>query len=60
MIRFSLVQKMGGSCTALAFALRRRTEFIAAMADYSMKCFDTGLQRCPFVAVYSILYDMNS
>lgn len=30
------------ACTALAFNLRRKTEFLVALADYSVKCFDTG------------------
>ncbi|MBN3306118.1 TBC31 protein, partial [Amia calva] len=39
--RFTLVQKTGQACTALAFNLRRKTEFLVALADYSIKCFDT-------------------
>ncbi|XP_056142116.1 TBC1 domain family member 31 [Lampris incognitus] len=38
--RFRLVQKTGQACTALAFNLRRTTEFLVALADYSVKCFD--------------------
>ena len=37
-----MVQRTGSPCTALAFTLRRRTEFLVAMSDYSLKCFDTG------------------
>lgn len=40
--RFSLSQKTGHPCTALAFSLRRTSEFLVALADYSLKCFDTG------------------
>ncbi|XP_066479956.1 TBC1 domain family member 31 isoform X2 [Tiliqua scincoides] len=29
------------ACTALAFNLHRKTEFLVALADYSVKCFDT-------------------
>ncbi|XP_026698909.1 TBC1 domain family member 31 isoform X2 [Athene cunicularia] len=29
------------ACTALAFNLHRKTEFLVALADYSIKCFDT-------------------
>ncbi|XP_061229454.1 TBC1 domain family member 31 isoform X3 [Neopsephotus bourkii] len=39
--RFSLVQRTMQACTALAFNLRRKTEFLVALADYSVKCFDT-------------------
>ncbi|XP_007898739.1 TBC1 domain family member 31 [Callorhinchus milii] len=39
--RFKLVQRTGQSCTALAFNLRRKTEYLVALADYSVKCFDT-------------------
>ncbi|XP_006636140.2 TBC1 domain family member 31 isoform X1 [Lepisosteus oculatus] len=39
--RFRLVQKTGQACTALAFNLRRKTEYLVALADYSIKCFDT-------------------
>ncbi|KFW93379.1 TBC1 domain family member 31, partial [Phalacrocorax carbo] len=39
--RFNLVQRTMQACTALAFNLRRRTEFLVALADYSVKCFDT-------------------
>ncbi|XP_025965905.2 TBC1 domain family member 31 isoform X2 [Dromaius novaehollandiae] len=40
--RFNLVQRTMQACTALAFNLRRKTEFLVALADYSIKCFDTG------------------
>ncbi|NWT64326.1 TBC31 protein, partial [Prunella himalayana] len=43
--RFNLVQRTMQACTALAFNLRRRTEFLVALADYSVKCFDTGTQE---------------
>ncbi|XP_066191669.1 TBC1 domain family member 31 isoform X2 [Sylvia atricapilla] len=33
------------ACTALAFNLRRKTEFLVALADYSVKCFDTETQE---------------
>ncbi|NXY90472.1 TBC31 protein, partial [Alcedo cyanopectus] len=39
--RFSLVQRAMQPCTALAFNLRRKKEFLVALADYSIKCFDT-------------------
>ncbi|NXG89331.1 TBC31 protein, partial [Stercorarius parasiticus] len=39
--RFNLVQRTTQACTALAFNLRRKTEFLVALADYSIKCFDT-------------------
>ncbi|XP_068014720.1 TBC1 domain family member 31 isoform X2 [Melanerpes formicivorus] len=39
--RFYLVQRTTQPCTALAFNLRRRTEFLVALADCSIKCFDT-------------------
>ncbi|RVE62489.1 hypothetical protein OJAV_G00157650 [Oryzias javanicus] len=38
--RFRLVQKTGQACTALAFNLRRTTEFLVALADYTIRCFD--------------------
>nr|XP_032826897.1 TBC1 domain family member 31 isoform X1 [Petromyzon marinus] len=37
---FRLVQRTGLACTALAFCLRRRSEFLVALSDYSIKCFD--------------------
>ena len=40
--RFRLVQRTGQACTALAFNLRRTTEYLVALADYSIKCFDKG------------------
>uniref|UniRef100_A0A7N6BG92 TBC1 domain family member 31 n=1 Tax=Anabas testudineus TaxID=64144 RepID=A0A7N6BG92_ANATE len=40
--RFRLVQKTGQACTSLAFSLRRTTEFLVALADYTIKCFDKG------------------
>ncbi|CAG12858.1 unnamed protein product [Tetraodon nigroviridis] len=40
--RFRLVQRTGQACTALAFNLRRSTEFLVALADYTIKCFDKG------------------
>ncbi|KFU84063.1 WD repeat-containing protein 67, partial [Chaetura pelagica] len=39
--RFNLVQRTMQPSTALAFNLRRKTEFLVALADYSIKCFDT-------------------
>ncbi|KAK2500281.1 hypothetical protein MC885_018931 [Smutsia gigantea] len=39
--RFNLVQQTAQACTALAFNLRRKSEFLVALADYSIKCFDT-------------------
>lgn len=44
------MQKTGQACTALAFSLRRTTEFLVALADNTIKCFDKGrldlLIRC--------------
>uniref|UniRef100_A0AAY5EYC4 TBC1 domain family member 31 n=1 Tax=Electrophorus electricus TaxID=8005 RepID=A0AAY5EYC4_ELEEL len=42
--RFQLIQKTGLACTALAFNLRRTTEFLVALSDYSIKCYDKGRQ----------------
>lgn len=42
LFRFCLVRKTGQACTALAFSLRRTTEFLVALADYTVKCFDKG------------------
>lgn len=39
--RFSLVQRTGTPCSAIAFKMRRKSEFLVGMSDYSMKCFDT-------------------
>ncbi|XP_055204683.1 TBC1 domain family member 31 isoform X9 [Gorilla gorilla gorilla] len=39
--RFNLVQRTAQASTALAFNLRRKSEFLVALADYSIKCFDT-------------------
>uniref|UniRef100_A0A8D2ASR3 TBC1 domain family member 31 n=1 Tax=Sciurus vulgaris TaxID=55149 RepID=A0A8D2ASR3_SCIVU len=39
--RFNLVQRTAQACTALAFNLHRKSEFLVALADYSVKCFDT-------------------
>ncbi|XP_030651271.1 TBC1 domain family member 31 isoform X2 [Nomascus leucogenys] len=39
--RFNLVQRTAQACTALAFNLHRKSEFLVALADYSIKCFDT-------------------
>ncbi|CAL8248434.1 unnamed protein product [Lota lota] len=43
--RFRLVQKTGLACTSLAFSLRRTTEFLVALADYSIKCFDKDTKQ---------------
>nr|XP_028592046.1 TBC1 domain family member 31 isoform X1 [Podarcis muralis] len=43
--RFKLVQRTMQACTALAFNLRRKTEFLVALADYSIKCFDTDTKE---------------
>lgn len=39
------MQRLGGPCTALAYQLRRRSEFLAAQSDYSLKCFDTDTKE---------------
>ncbi|XP_056378692.1 TBC1 domain family member 31 [Hyla sarda] len=39
--RFDHVQRTHQACTALAFNLHRKSEFLVALADYSVKCFDT-------------------
>ncbi|CAH1269669.1 TBC1D31 [Branchiostoma lanceolatum] len=39
--RFSLAHRIGQACTALAFGLRRKTEFLAALVDYTLRCYDT-------------------
>lgn len=36
------MQKTGQACTALAFSLRRTTEFLVALVDNTIKCFDKG------------------
>ncbi|KAM4579996.1 TBC1 domain family member 31 [Odontesthes bonariensis] len=43
--RFRLVQKTGQACTAVAFSLRRTTEFLVALADYTIKCFDKDTKQ---------------
>ncbi|XP_028673462.2 TBC1 domain family member 31 [Erpetoichthys calabaricus] len=43
--KFTLVQKTGQACTALAFCLRRGTEYLVALADYSIKCYDTATKE---------------
>uniref|UniRef100_A0A3B3CDS0 TBC1 domain family member 31 n=1 Tax=Oryzias melastigma TaxID=30732 RepID=A0A3B3CDS0_ORYME len=43
--RFRLVQKTGQACTALAFNLRRTTEFLVALADYTIRCFDKDTKQ---------------
>ncbi|KAL3860204.1 hypothetical protein ACJMK2_010360 [Sinanodonta woodiana] len=43
--RFSLVQKTGVPCTSLAYNLRRKTEYLVGMSDYSLKCFDTDTKE---------------
>ncbi|XP_023820067.1 TBC1 domain family member 31 isoform X1 [Oryzias latipes] len=43
--RFRLVLKTGQACTALAFNLRRTTEFLVALADYSIRCFDKDTKQ---------------
>ncbi|XP_028281100.1 TBC1 domain family member 31 [Parambassis ranga] len=43
--RFRLVQKTGQACTALAFSLRRTAEFLVALADYTVKCFDKDTKQ---------------
>ena len=45
--RFSMVQKTGHACTTLAFSLRRKSEFLIGLSDYSLKCYDTGEQGSP-------------
>uniref|UniRef100_A0A8C5EZM7 TBC1 domain family member 31 n=1 Tax=Gouania willdenowi TaxID=441366 RepID=A0A8C5EZM7_GOUWI len=43
--RFRLVQRTGQACTALAFCLRRTSEFLVALADYTVKCFDKDTKQ---------------
>ncbi|XP_061104726.1 TBC1 domain family member 31 [Conger conger] len=43
--RFRLIQKTAQACTALAFNLRRTSEYLVALADYSIKCFDKDTKQ---------------
>ncbi|XP_061919538.1 TBC1 domain family member 31 isoform X2 [Entelurus aequoreus] len=43
--RFCLVQKTGQACTALAFCLHRTTEFLVALIDNTIKCFDKDTKQ---------------
>lgn len=43
--RFNLVQRTAQACTALAFNLHRKSEFLVALADYSVRCFDTDTKE---------------
>lgn len=43
--RFHLVQKTGQVCTALAFNPHRTSEFLVALPDNSIRCFDKGRIR---------------
>ncbi|XP_072536472.1 TBC1 domain family member 31 [Salminus brasiliensis] len=43
--RFKLLQKTGQASTALAFNLRRTTEYLVALPDYSIKCFDKDTKQ---------------
>ncbi|KAL4234370.1 hypothetical protein ACF0H5_006017 [Mactra antiquata] len=43
--RFSQVQKCGSPCTAIAFCLRKKSEFLIGLSDYSLKCFDTDTKE---------------
>ncbi|KAK3790424.1 hypothetical protein RRG08_015894 [Elysia crispata] len=38
--RFQLIQKTGQPCTAFTFNLLRKNEFLVALGDYSLQCFD--------------------
>ena len=40
--RFKLVHKAGQACTALVACISRPDEMLVALADYSLKCIDTG------------------
>ncbi|KAL9974989.1 hypothetical protein ACROYT_G012102 [Oculina patagonica] len=39
--RFSLIHKTGTPCTAISFCLRRKNEVLVALADNSLRCYDT-------------------
>ncbi|PWA32361.1 hypothetical protein CCH79_00012071 [Gambusia affinis] len=43
--RFRLVLRTGQACTALAFSLRRTTEFLVALVDHTIKCFDKDTKQ---------------
>ena len=43
--RFKLVHKTGQACTALVACISRPNEVLVALADYSLKCIDTGEQK---------------
>nr|XP_057910143.1 TBC1 domain family member 31 [Doryrhamphus excisus] len=43
--RFRLVQRTGQACTALAFSLGRTTEFLVALVDNTVKCFDKDTKQ---------------
>jgi len=37
-----VVQRTGQACTALAFNIKRPTEILVALADYTVRCYDIG------------------
>lgn len=43
--RFSLVLKCGTPCTAIAFCLRNKLEYLIGLSDYSLKCFNTDTKE---------------
>ncbi|XP_059168876.1 TBC1 domain family member 31-like [Physella acuta] len=63
--RFTLVQKTGQPCTALAFGLHRKSEFLVALGDYSLRCFDAdkkelvALMKGHESAIHSISVHMS-
>ncbi|XP_061529879.1 LOW QUALITY PROTEIN: TBC1 domain family member 31 [Phycodurus eques] len=43
--RFHLVQKTGQACTALALSFHRSAEFLVALVDNTIKCFDQDTKQ---------------
>ncbi|CAD5117568.1 DgyrCDS6328 [Dimorphilus gyrociliatus] len=40
--RYKLLKKCGKPCTAIAYCLHRKSEYLVALSDSSLNCFDAG------------------
>ena len=57
LLRFGLIQRTGQACTALTFNIKRPTEILVALADYTVRCYDTGM--VVWYNKFSILHYVN-
>lgn len=57
--RMTLVKKTKIPLTAIAYTLRKKSEFLVALADYSLRCYDTGKWKKNYIQCLQMLFPLK-